>query len=98
MKTTARQIDQKLQVVKGEFTPSEAALIITNLLDQKINFHKLQQLQIWEGDHKCETEPLDTRIQELQEEKLIAHEFINNIRGLGKKLRINGVLEIEVVD
>lgn len=98
MKTTAEQIDQKLQLVKGEFTPSEASHIITNLLDQKINFHKIQQLQVWEGDHKCETESLETRIQELQQEKLIANEFIHTIQNLGKKLKINGVLEIEVIE
>jgi DNA-binding HxlR family transcriptional regulator len=87
---------QKIQLVKGEFTPSEASHIITNLLNDKINFHKIQRLQMWEGNHKCKTNKLDDRIKELEKEKAIAKEFINNIESLGKKLKINGVLEISV--
>lgn len=87
---------QKIQLVKGEFTPSEASHIIMKLIDEKINFHKIQRLQIWEGNHKCETKELDGRIEELQKEKEITRAFINQTRGLGKKLHINGVLEISV--
>ncbi len=87
---------QQIQLVKGEFTPSEASHVIMNLIDEKINFHKLQRLQIWEGDHECKTSSLDGRIQELEKEKEIAREFINNSRSLGKNLKINGTLEISV--
>ena len=87
---------QKIQLVKGDFTPSEASHIIMNLIDEKINFHKIQRLQIWEGNHKCETNELDERIEELQKEKETAHEFINNTRVLGKNLKINGILDITV--
>jgi len=87
---------QKIQLVKGEFTPSEASHIIMNLIDEKINFHKLQRLQMWEGNHKSKTDQLDGRIQELEKEKEIAKKFINSTRGLGQNLSINGVLEISV--
>ena len=60
---------QKIQLVKGEFTPSEASHIIMNLIDEKINFHKLQRLQMWEGNHKSKTDQLDGRIEELEKEK-----------------------------
>lgn len=92
----SEKVAQKIQLVKGEFTPSEASHIIMNLIDEKINFHKIQRLQIWEGDHKCKTDDLDGRIVELEKEKVIAREFINNSRGLGKNLEINGVLNISV--
>ena len=94
--TKTKKTRQKIQLVKGEFTPSEASHIIMNLIDEKINFHKIQRLQIWEGNHKCETDELDGRIEELQKEKEIAREFINNTRSLGQKLMINGILDITV--
>ena len=89
---------EKIQLVKGEFTPSEASDIIMALIDEKINFHKIQRLQLWEGNHKCETNQLDGRIAELQDEKRITREFIANIRSLGRNLKINGTLEITVDD
>ncbi|WP_179005236.1 hypothetical protein [Winogradskyella forsetii] len=90
------KIKQKIQLVKGDFTPSEAVHIIRSLIDEKINFHKIQRLQIWEGNHKCNTEQLDGRIKELEKEKEIAREFINKSRSSGQKLQINGTLEITV--
>lgn len=90
------KVAQKIQLVKGEFTPSEASHILVNLIDEKINFHKIQRLQIWEGDHKCKTDKLDGRIEELEKEKIIAKEFINSHRNLGQNLKINGILEISV--
>ena len=93
----AEKVSQKIQLVEGEFTPSEASHIIVNLINEKINFHKIQRLQMWEGNHKCKTDSLDGRIKELEKEKLIAKEFINSIRGLGQNLKINGTLEISVI-
>ncbi len=89
---------QKIQLVKGEFTTSEASDVISALIDEKINFHKLQRLKQWEGNHKSETNQLNVRIQELQEEKRIAEEFIIAARGLGRNMTINGILEISIVD
>jgi hypothetical protein len=93
-----KKVSQKVQLVKGEFTPSEAFQIIDSLIDEKINFHKIQRLQIWEGNHKCKTVDLDGRITELEKEKNRVREFINNSRGLGHNLKINGVLEISVAE
>jgi hypothetical protein len=92
------KVAQKIQLVKGEFTPSEASHIIVNLIDEKINFHKIQRLQIWEGNHKCKTDHLDGRIKELEKEKVIASEFINNARSLGQKLKIDGIIEMSIVE
>jgi len=92
------KITQNIQLVKGEFTPSEAAHVITSLIDEKINFHKIQRLQIWEGDHQCKTGKLDGRIGELEMEKENARELINGLRKLGKNIKINGTLEISVIE
>ena len=65
----ATTLKQEIQLVKGLFTPSEASDVVLSLIDQKINFHKIQRLQIWEGNHRCETDQLDDRIAELNQEK-----------------------------
>jgi hypothetical protein len=91
-------INQKIQLVKGEFTPSEASDIINALIDEKINFHKLQRLQIWEGNHICKTDHLNDRITQLQKEKEITRDFISKARAQGSKLKINGILEISTID
>lgn len=91
---TLVKTDQKIQLVDGTFTPSEALDIITSLLDEKINFHKLQRLSWHEGNCDANTTYPDGRIQELQREKVIAKNFINLIRSEGKRLRIDGTLNI----
>jgi hypothetical protein len=85
---------QKFQLVKGTFTPSEASQVVMSLIDEKINFHKVQKLQLWEENHKCHTGPLDGRIEELEQEKKAAAAFIEKTRKLGQTLKINGTLEI----
>lgn len=90
--------NQKVQLVKGNFTPSEAYDVIISMIDKKINFHKVKRLQNWEENHGCEMSQVDCRIKELQEEKRIVKEFISNTRAQGCNLKINGVLEISVTE
>lgn len=89
---------QNIHLVDGSFTPSEASDVIMSLIDQKINFHKLQRLALCEGFYGADTEYPDGRIGELEKEKEIAREFIKQVRNQGKKLKINGVLEITLTD
>lgn len=96
--TDIEKSTQQIQLVKGAFTPSEASDVIMSLLNEKINFHKLQRLQMWELNHQCTTEQIDARIEELEKEKQIAREFINNQRPLGKKIAINGILTISIAE
>ncbi len=101
MKTKALEKAQiqkeEVQLVKGEFTPSEASHVILSLLDEKINFHKIQRLQLWEGDHKYDTEPLKKRIKELEAEKVKIQEFLARSPATGKNIKINGILNVSLV-
>ncbi|MCO5723934.1 hypothetical protein [Robiginitalea marina] len=85
---------QDVQLVRGTFTPSEAADVILSLLDEKINFHKLQRLRWCEGYFKADTSYADQRIAELEAEKVLARNFIRQAREQGKCLNIKGTLEI----
>lgn len=89
---------QKIQLVDGTFTPSETADVVLALLNEKINFHKLQRISWCEGSVDADTKYPDGRIAELEKEKAVTKEFVTQVRHMGKKLRINGILEISVVD
>ena len=90
--------EQKIQLVNGEFTPSQASDIITSLIKQKINFHKLEILQSWEKNNTHNQEPLNSRIQELEKEQKTAKDFIKKMRSEGKKLKIDGILTLTYAD
>lgn len=92
------QKKQTIELVKGVFSASEATDIVSALLDEKISFHKLQQLKLWEGNHDCQTSHLDGRIRELEEEKQTAREFISGFRHTGPALKITSTLEITLSD
>ncbi len=92
------EINQKIQLVKGEFTPSEASDVIMALIDEKINFHQKQRLQKWERNHDNSSTELDDRIKQLEKEKQTAKEFLANAANLKSNITINGVLEIAIVE
>ncbi|NND94466.1 MAG: hypothetical protein HKN45_06330, partial [Flavobacteriales bacterium] len=81
---------QKVQLVEGQFSPDQAAQVVISLLDQKINFHKLNRLSMWIGNHDLDTEYTDIRIKELEIEKQVAKELVKEAKASGSNLRING--------
>ena len=91
---TKTQVTQKINLVEGSFSASEVLDVISSLIDEKINFHKLQRLSWCEGDSGANTAFPDGRIAELQNEKLIARAFINSLREEGKRFRMEGVVRI----
>ena len=95
---TSTIVTQKINLIEGEFSASEVKDVITSLIDEKINFHKLQRLSWCEGDHGADTAFPDGRIGELQREKEIAREFINGLRGQGKRFKMEGVVRITMLD
>ena len=90
---------QKVQLVDGQFTPSEASDVVGSLIKVKVNFHKLQRLSICEKQHyEADTMYCDGRISELMEELKLAKEFIREARANGQNVRINGTLEISILE
>lgn len=88
------EVIQKVQLVEGKFTPAEAADVISALITEKINFHKLQRLSKVEGNEQANCVYPSSRIKELEDERMIAREFIKIAKKEGFNLRINGTLEI----
>lgn len=89
---------QNVRLVDGEFTPVQAIDIISSLINQKINFHKVENLQKWEKDHKTDPEPIKKRIHELKEANEAAKQFIIEMKKNGKKIKIEGNLSINIVE
>lgn len=93
--TTPKTI-QKIHLVDGDFTVSEASDVIMSLINEKINFHKLQRLSLNEGFSGADTDYPDGRINELEHEKTIAQDFLAKARAQGLTLKIDGILTISV--
>lgn len=94
--TTENQ-EQHIKLIDGEFTPIQASDIISSLIKQKINFHKIEGLQHWERDHNSDTKPISNRIKELEKAEKVAKDFIIEMKKQGKKIRIDGHLKISLV-
>jgi uncharacterized protein with FMN-binding domain len=86
--------EQTINLIDGCFTVSEAADIINNSLQVKINFHKLQRLSKTERYHKDTCEYDNGRIEELLKEQQIAKAFFKQINSEGGKLTIKSTIYI----
>lgn len=94
----SNKVVQKIKLMDGKFTPSEASSIIESLIKEKINFHKIQRLQSWIGDANCDSNDLNGRIVELNEELAKAKKFFAEARKEKVNLVINGTLDISFTD
>ncbi len=98
LKEPILKTQQKINLIEGKFTSIEAADIINEVLEVKINFHKIQRLSLTEGDtsNKCEFD--SSRIEELMKEQIIAKAFFSQAKLQGKKLKMTSTIHIEMED
>lgn len=87
----------RIQLIKGNFIPAEASEIIMNLINEKINFHKVQRLQMWETNHNFKTDVIDERIKELESEKIKAKALFDKAKDQKLQLKINSSIEINIL-
>ena len=90
--------NQDVKLIEGYFTLSEARDIINSILDVKINFHKLQRLSRTEGNENDACEYDNSRINELISAKHNTKEFLNDNKFLGKKIKIESTITIQIED
>lgn len=95
--TKVEKAQQEVQLVEGLFTPSEAMHVVNALIDQKLNFHKIQKLRLWEGCDEADTTYENNRIKELNGAKQTAKDYISIARKEGYNVVINGTLNISFV-
>lgn len=96
--TQVKTETQTINLIEGKFTPSEASDIINAMLDKKINFHNIQTLRINEGDHNDPCQHDNERLKELLIEKARLKDITSEIRMQGKRLQIDAIINIKVID
>ncbi|WP_430412684.1 hypothetical protein [Kordia sp.] len=95
---TTTDVTHKVQLVDGKFTAMEASDVINSLLDEKINFHKIHRLSMCEGNVDSDTTFDDSRLAQLIREKENFKAVYQEAKREGKQFRINGILEVEIID
>ncbi|GAB3331981.1 hypothetical protein GCM10027429_10890 [Marivirga atlantica] len=91
-----KNIEQKVNLIKGEFSPSEAEEILCHLIDKKINFHKVRDFsrEIRFGINENSS---SNRIEELQEVRERVSDIVKEAELRGKSMKIKANIEIELV-
>ncbi len=89
---------QSIKLVDGIFTPSQANDIIRDLIEAKINYHKLSRLSLTEGNHDDEAPYDNRRLDELLIEKKRLIEAVKQARETGKKIKLTSLIDIEYLD
>ena len=88
--------EQKLNLIDGTFTKREALNIINNIVDVKINFHKVQRLSKTEGNENDECVFDNSRIQELMEGKKDTKAFLRALESKGQNIKITSTVTISI--
>jgi hypothetical protein len=66
----SKKVLHKVQLVDGIFIPLEASDVIGRLIREKINFHKLSRLSMYEENVNSDTSYDDNHVTELTVKKI----------------------------
>lgn len=84
-----------VQLVKGTFSPIEAADVLLSLLAYKIKFHTVQMLST-EESYSPNTIPSEERIEELKNARAMVKDLILKARNEGYEFQIEGAIKINL--
>ncbi|MFT6320674.1 MAG: hypothetical protein ACJAT4_001602 [Granulosicoccus sp.] len=90
------ELNQKVQVLNGTFKPSEARDIISKMIDDQINFYKLQNLSHWIKDCNISQASLDEKILKLQNTKQELNEIIKEAQAVGENVRLRNYFDLSI--
>ncbi len=88
-------VSGNITLVKGSFTPSEAADVLLTLINDKIKFHSIQILNLREGSEKDITYS-EERIKALKAAKTEITDMVVEARNKGFVLDINSSINIQM--
>jgi hypothetical protein len=94
--TKPESLRKQLKLIEGEFSKIEALNIINNVVDVKINFHKLQRLSRTESNIYDECTFDNSRITELINGKADMKSFLTSLEANGCKIKISSTIHISV--
>lgn len=86
---------KEIKLIDGVFTPNEASSLLVTMIDNKINFHKLDDFSyhIREDRHPHHSQE---RVVELQEAKADLRAWLNNAKEQSSHLVVKGVITVEL--
>lgn len=84
---------KEIKLIDNTLNKSEAKFLLSDLIDTKLNFHKLRRLQATEGDQNADTEFDDQRIKELEKAKRTLHETLNPTGSF----KVEAIIKIEEI-
>ncbi|MGC6285003.1 MAG: hypothetical protein ACON4X_05045 [Polaribacter sp.] len=91
-----KNLSKTVKLIEGRFSKREALNILNDVLDVKINFHKLQRLAKTEGNINDECMFDNSRILELISDKEKTREFLKSIKSEGYNINISSTIRITV--
>ena len=89
---------QKLQLIDGVFSPSEASSMVKSLIKEQVNHHKLKQLSRWEADHSSDLNFEEHQVKVLLQENEHFRALCETARLEGKHLQVSGAINVELVE
>lgn len=95
---TATESIQKVKLVNGKFSPSEASDALKNLIHGAVNFNKTNRLKMLIRDETCNTNGLCNNIDSLCGHESSASEIIAQAKKSGQKVSVKAVLKVSLVD
>jgi tRNA uridine 5-carbamoylmethylation protein Kti12 len=90
------RLKKQLKLIEGKFSKREALNIINNVLDVKINFHKLQRLSRTESNINDACTFDTSRITELINDKANIKAFLTSLEVNGCDIKISSTIHISV--
>jgi serine phosphatase RsbU (regulator of sigma subunit) len=82
----------------GNHTPKEASRIVERLINEQINFQKLNYLSEWEKNHQLPLDTLDQGVNDLLNKKQHLLNTIQKAEQSGKKINLGGSIELDIWD
>jgi len=90
------ELNQRISLADGDYKPSHASDLVSSLIDENINFHKLQRLSILEGNANAPIQDINDNIRALNEEKKHLKHIIHEARIDGKNVRVHASINITI--
>lgn len=87
---------ERFDLIRGSFTPSEAADVLLSLLNYKIKFHSIKRLNL--QDHEQDIRASEERLLELTKFKQLVEQSVISAHHNFMEIKINGTIEIELVE
>ena len=84
--------NKQVHFLDGTLKPLEAKQVMLKVLDDQINYYKLQNLSCWMKDNTCN--PYESKIKELNQNKNELRRIINEAQTEGCNLSLHGDFKV----